>query len=94
MGDYVTQTGNTVAYQSVDLVARIEGYLDSIEFTDGAFVKKGQELFVVEPEPYLEQLLSAEATLKSQKATYMPTTSQNMKGRKTCTSRMRRLSIA
>ncbi|KTD78763.1 efflux RND transporter periplasmic adaptor subunit [Legionella waltersii] len=70
MGDYVTQTGNTVAYQSVDLVARIEGYLDSIEFTDGAFVKKGQELFVVEPEPYLEQLLSAEATLKSQKATY------------------------
>jgi RND family efflux transporter MFP subunit len=70
MGEYVTQTGNTVAYQSVDLVARIEGYLDSIEFTDGAFVKKGQELFVVEPEPYLEQLLSAEATLKSQKATY------------------------
>lgn len=68
--EYVTQTGTMVAYKSVDLVARIEGYLDSNEFTDGTFVKKGQELFVIEPKPYLEQLKSAEASVAAQKASY------------------------
>lgn len=68
--EYVIQTGNTVAYQSVDLVARIEGYLDSIKFTDGAFVKKGQGLFVIEPQPYMEQLRAAEATVAAQTAAY------------------------
>ena len=43
MTEYVTQTGTIVAYNSVDLVARIEGYLEAIEFTDGTFVKKGKE---------------------------------------------------
>lgn len=66
--DYVTQTGTLVAYNSVDLVARVEGYLDSIEFTDGSFVKKGQELFVIEPETYYQQLLAAKATVAAQKA--------------------------
>jgi len=68
--DYVTLTGNTVAYNSVDLVARVEGYLQSVEFTDGSFVKKGKELFVIEPEPYLEKLKAAEATNAAQKAAY------------------------
>ena len=49
--DYVTQTGTMVAYNSVNLVARIEGYLDAVEFVDGTFVKKGKELFVIEPQP-------------------------------------------
>ena len=68
--EYVTQTGTMVAYNSVDLVARIEGYLESIEFTDGTFVKKGKELFVIEPKPYLEQLKSSEASVAVQKASY------------------------
>jgi RND family efflux transporter MFP subunit len=66
--DYITQTGTLVAYNSVDLVARVEGYLDSIEFTDGTFVKKGQELFVVQPDTYYQQLLAAQATVAAQKA--------------------------
>ncbi len=66
--DYVTQTGTLVAYNSVDLVARVEGYLDSIEFTDGTFVKKGQELFVIQPDTYYQQLLAAQATVAAQKA--------------------------
>jgi RND family efflux transporter MFP subunit len=68
LAEYITQTGNTVAYQSVDLVARVKGYLDAIKFTDGSFVKKGQPLFVIEPEPYFEQLTEAKATLASKKA--------------------------
>jgi len=70
MTEYVTQTGTLVAYNAVDLVARIEGYLDEIAFTDGTFVKKGQLLFVIEPQPYLEQLKAAEAEVAVKKASY------------------------
>ncbi|MBN9231028.1 MAG: efflux RND transporter periplasmic adaptor subunit [Legionella sp.] len=66
--EYVTQTGTTVAYQSVNLVARVEGYLEKISFKDGSFVKKGQELFIIQPEPYAEQLKAAQATVAAQKA--------------------------
>ncbi|MFT4059347.1 MAG: efflux RND transporter periplasmic adaptor subunit [Legionella sp.] len=68
MVEYVTQTGTTVAYNSVNLVARVEGYLEKIEFVDGTFVKKGQELFVIQPEPYWEQLKAAQATVAAEKA--------------------------
>ena len=70
MAEYVTQTGTTVALNSVNLVARIEGYLNSIEFIDGTSVKKGKELFVVQPEPYMEQLKAAQATVAAQKAAF------------------------
>lgn len=68
--EYVTQTGTTVAVNSVDLVARVEGYLDSVEFTDGTNVKKGKELLVIQPEPYMEQLKEAQAEVAAQKANY------------------------
>lgn len=71
VAEYIIQTGNTVAYNSVDLVARVEGYLVSQNFTDGSFVKKGKELFIIEPEPYLEQLKAAEATVAAEKAAYV-----------------------
>ncbi|MCX7115132.1 MAG: efflux RND transporter periplasmic adaptor subunit [Gammaproteobacteria bacterium] len=70
MTDYVTQTGTMVAFNSVDLVARIEGYLNAIEFTDGTFIKKGQGLFVIEPEPYLEKVKEAQASVVIAKASY------------------------
>lgn len=76
MVDYVTQTGTTVAYNSVNLVARVEGYLNAIEFKDGSFVKKGKELFVIQPEPYLEQLKAAQATVAAQKAAFAYATSE------------------
>lgn len=66
--DYVTQTGTLVAYNSVDLVARVEGYLDSIKFIDGTIVKQGQELFVIQPDTYYQQLVAAQATVTAQKA--------------------------
>lgn len=68
MAEYVTQTGTTVAYNSVNLVARIEGYLDSVDFVDGSFVKKDTNLFVIQPQPYMEQWVAAKATVRAQKA--------------------------
>ena len=45
-------TGNTQSSNSVNLVARVDGYLQSVNFKDGSIVKKGDLLFVIEPEPY------------------------------------------
>jgi len=50
--------------KSVDLVARVQGFLQSINYQDGTFVKEGATLFTIEPETYklkLEQAQAAEA---------------------------------
>jgi RND family efflux transporter MFP subunit len=61
---YLDATGNTAAIKSVDLVARVQGFLQSINYQDGTFVKEGATLFTIEPETYklkLEQAQAAEA---------------------------------
>jgi RND family efflux transporter MFP subunit len=65
---YLDATGNTAPIQTVDLVARVQGFLESINYKDGGFVKKGTTLFTIEPETYklkLEQAQAAEAGSKS-----------------------------
>ena len=66
--DYVTFTGNTAPIDSVKLVARVEGYLEKIHFTDGARVKKDEPLFTIQQDQYKAQLAQAEAQLAAQKA--------------------------
>lgn len=68
MATYITQTGSTVAFNAVNLVARVEGFLDAITFTDGSFVKKGTPLFVIEPDMYFAKLQEAQASLAASKA--------------------------
>jgi RND family efflux transporter MFP subunit len=61
---YLDATGNTAAIKNVDLVARVQGFLQSINYQDGTFVKEGTTLFTIEPETYkfkLEQAQAAEA---------------------------------
>ncbi len=61
---YLETTGNTAPIKSVDLVARVQGFLQSINYQDGAFVKQGTTLFTIEPETYklkLDQARAAEA---------------------------------
>lgn len=66
--EYLELTGNLQAYDIVDLVARVEGFLTSINFQDGDMVKKGQLLFVIEPQPYQAKVQLQEATVEQQKA--------------------------
>ena len=54
----------------MDLVARVTGYLESVNFVDGAIVKQGQLLFVIEPEPYEQQLAFAQASLDRAQSEY------------------------
>ena len=56
-------TGQFEAVESVDVRARVSGYLESINFTDGQIVKKGDLLFVIEPKPFELALESAKADL-------------------------------
>ena len=61
---YLEATGNTAPIKNVDLVARVQGFLQSISYQDGAFVKEGAPLFTIEPDTYklkLEQAQAAEA---------------------------------
>jgi RND family efflux transporter MFP subunit len=74
---YFHATGNTAAVNSVDLVARVQGFVQGISYNDGDFVKKDTLLFTIEPEPYRLKLLSAQAaeagaqaTLKQAEAEY------------------------
>src|SRR6476469_7170435 len=46
---YLEVTGNTAAVASVDLVARVQGFVQGISYTDGASVKTGFFLFRLEP---------------------------------------------
>src|SRR3954465_14296242 len=61
---FLEATGNTAPIKNVDLVARVQGVLQSINYQDGSFVKQGTTLFTIEPETYqlkLEQAQAAEA---------------------------------
>ncbi|HEY0849070.1 MAG TPA: efflux RND transporter periplasmic adaptor subunit [Bradyrhizobium sp.] len=58
---FIDATGNTAAVKSVDLVARVQGFLQSIDYRDGTFVKQGTTLFAIEPETYKLKLEQAQA---------------------------------
>ncbi len=65
---YLELTGNTQAVNTVQLVARVAGYLDKVFFQDGQMVKKGQLLFLIQEDTYIDSLHQAEGQVLAQKA--------------------------
>lgn len=61
-------TGRLEAVDSVDVRARVSGYLESIHFKDGQMVNKGDLLFVIDPRPYQAELDRAKAELNLSEA--------------------------
>lgn len=61
-------TGRLEAVDSVEVRARVNGYLQSANFKEGQIVKKGDLLFVIDPRPYQAELDQADAELKLAKA--------------------------
>ncbi len=57
--------GSVVAAQQVALVTRVEGFLDSVNFTEGSFVRAGSVAFVIEKDTYQAALAGAQAQLQS-----------------------------
>jgi RND family efflux transporter MFP subunit len=75
---YLIATGSTASVNSTTLVARVQGFVESIDYKDGDAVKAGTVLFVIEPAPYQLALddsqaaqASAEATAKQSQAEYV-----------------------
>jgi RND family efflux transporter MFP subunit len=71
--DYQVFTARTQAVQSVDLKARVTGYLTKILFTDGDLVKEGAVLFQIDDRPYKAALEQAKATLEFARAALVKT---------------------
>ncbi|HZU37294.1 MAG TPA: biotin/lipoyl-binding protein, partial [Gemmataceae bacterium] len=62
--DYHEYTGRTAAVDSVNVQSQVTGYLQKINFKDGAEVKKGAVLYQIDPQPYQAALDQAQAQLK------------------------------
>src|SRR5262245_57484657 len=69
--DYVTDyeefTGRTESKHMVAVKARVQGYLDKINFKDGDIVKEGQVLFEIDPRLYEAEYDRAKAALAQNK---------------------------
>jgi multidrug efflux system membrane fusion protein len=61
--------GTVTPIASVTVRSRVDGQLDSVKFTEGAFIEKGDVLAQVDPRPFQVQLQQAKATLERDRAT-------------------------
>ena len=66
--EYIELTGNATSTNTVNLIARVEGYLEKIHFEDGQIVKEGDLLFTIQQDQYKSQLVQAEAQVRAQEA--------------------------
>jgi RND family efflux transporter MFP subunit len=66
--DHADFTARTAAVDSVELRARVSGYLDKVHFKEGTLVKKGDLLFEIDPRTYEAVLRNAEGNLASVEA--------------------------
>ena len=62
---YYDMTGNTESVEAVDILARVEGFLEKVHFEDGQDVKKGDVLFTIEQDVFKANVEQAEAMLQS-----------------------------
>jgi len=70
---FLQATGNAAAVNSANLVARVSGFVETINYKDGDIVKKGTLLFTIEPETYKLKLEQAKAAEESAQATVTQT---------------------
>jgi len=62
-------SGRVEAIEAVDIRARVQGFLQSVEFVGGEAVRTGDVLFMIEPAQYETSLASAQAELAGAEAT-------------------------
>jgi membrane fusion protein (multidrug efflux system) len=65
---YIELVGATLGSEDVEIRARVEGYLSSMNFTEGSFVKKGQLLYKIDPQQFQAALSQAQANLATAKS--------------------------
>ena len=73
--------GRIAAKESVDIRPRVGGYIDSVSFSEGQAVRKGQVLFTIDARPYKATLASAQAQLQRAKAAQALARTQDRRAR-------------
>jgi len=59
--------GETLGFVTIDIAARVEGYLVGRHFEEGSFVKKGQLLYTIESQPFEENVAEKQSQLAAAK---------------------------
>ncbi len=77
VSDYAEYVGRTEAIDSVQVRARVSGYLQNVNFKEGELVKKGQMLFEIDPRLFEAQVNSSRAQVVSAEATLKRARSDN-----------------
>ncbi|MFZ9023157.1 MAG: biotin/lipoyl-binding protein [Anaerohalosphaeraceae bacterium] len=62
---YYDMTGNIESVEAVDILARVEGFLEEVHFEDGQDVKEGDVLFTIEQDVFIANVEQAKAMLQS-----------------------------
>jgi RND family efflux transporter MFP subunit len=62
--NYLEFTGTTQAFEEAEVRARVSGFLESMHFTPGTDVKKGDLLFVIDPKEYQAEVNGAKAEVQ------------------------------
>ncbi len=75
--EHLELTGNTAATETVELRARIKGFLDKVHFEDGDFMNEGDLLFEIDPKEYEAAVARAKAAVSKAKAE-IPRTEKNL----------------
>jgi membrane fusion protein (multidrug efflux system) len=65
---YMELVGQAVGFQDVEIRARVEGFLETVAFTEGTLVRKGQLLYTIDPKPLQAAVANAKANLATWQA--------------------------
>jgi RND family efflux transporter MFP subunit len=79
--DFDEYVGRFVAVNSVEVRARVSGYLDAVHFKDGQVVKQGDLLFTIDKRPFQYTLNQARANLMTAKSNLAYTEADLNRGR-------------
>jgi membrane fusion protein (multidrug efflux system) len=70
---YLDLVGQTAGFQDIEIRARVEGFVDSVNFREGSFVHKGDLLYRIDPKPFQAALLEAKAEQEKAEAALQKT---------------------
>ena len=65
---YLEAIGQTRGNTEIEIRARVEGFIESVDFTEGTVVRKGQLLYTIDPRPFEASLAQAKADLAQAEA--------------------------
>ena len=60
---YLDMVGGTLGTQDVPIRARVEGFLETMNFQEGGFVEEGALLYTIDPQPFQAKLVEAQSGL-------------------------------